>query len=302
MENCAGTININKGKYVLDSFLEYLKNLFILLAVSSIFVGFTGFFQTYVGYILLGAEPNHFICFSVFLMTFSVYSLNKLSDADEDAINTPERARFLQGKKRSMYVVALAAYIFSALIALIIAPLTILVVLIPIGANAVYSSRLIPGIPRLKDIPVMKNVVVAVSWASVCTLMPFMSSGTMEVPLFMIVLVGYFMIVRVFINTVIFDIRDIEGDRTNGIRTIPVFLGLPKTTVLLLAVNSTLLPWLWYYDSARLMSAIMAVYGYLIILCFRKKRNSLALDLFVDGEWMIACIVFAMVTGIWAGI
>jgi len=287
------------GKCSSNPLLDWFKEIFTFLAVSSIFVGGTGFFQTYAGYILLGLSPNFGICLSVFLMTFSVYSLNKLSDSDEDAINTPERARFLFGRKRAVFIIALAAYGFSALIALLSEPLTLPVVFIPLVANAVYSSRLIPGLPRLKDIPVMKNVVVAVSWASVCTLMPFLESSSLEA---IVPLVIYFMVVRVFINTIIFDIRDIDGDRENGIMTIPVLLGNSRTAALLLIANSTLLPWLWWDGPSRLLAAIMVLYGYAIILYFRKKRNSMALDFFVDGEWMIAILLFTIAMIMGAGI
>jgi 4-hydroxybenzoate polyprenyltransferase len=100
------------------------------------------------------------------------------------------------------------------------------------------------------------------------------------------------MMARVFVNTVIFDIRDVDGDRTNGIRTIPVIFGQSKTMAILLAVNSTLLSWLVVEGSREVLAAIMIVYGYAFILYFRKRRNSLAMELFVDGEWLIACLLF----------
>ena len=34
----------------------------------------------------------------------------------------------------------------------------------------------------------------------------------------------------------------------------------------------------------------MVAYGYIYILYFSKKKNPILLDLFVDGEWMLACI------------
>lgn len=266
-----------------------LKKIITFLTVSSIFVGVTGFFQTFAGYILLGSVPNLSLCFAVFLMTFSVYSLNKLTDIREDAINTPERLKFLVGRKKQVLYIALCAYALSAIIAFNNKPSALPVIFIPIVANALYSSRLLPGVPRLKDIPVMKNVIVALSWALVCTLMPALQ---MNEPLKAVTLVIYFMVARVFVNTVIFDIRDVDGDRANGVRTIPVILGTGKTTAILLAVNSTLLSWLAVQGYREVLAAIMIVYGYAFILYFRKRRNSLAMELFVDGEWLIACLLF----------
>ncbi len=263
------------------------------LTVSSLFVAGTGFFQTFAGFILFETEPCAYVCISVFLMTFSVYSLNKLTDMDEDAINTPERLKFLKGRKKLVLYYSLGAYAISALLAVSENLAALPIVFIPIMANAVYGSRLLPGLPRLKDIPVMKNVVVALSWSLVCTLMPALHSG--EAPSAnMIAMVLYFMIARVFINTVIFDIRDVEGDRQNKVMTIPVLLGTKNTTLLLLTVNSTLVP-LLFFAINNLLAQIMVLYGYIFILYFRKRRNPLALDLFVDGEWMIACLLFFII-------
>ncbi len=273
--------------------LNKFKKVLSFLTVSSLFVAGTGFFQTFAGFVLMGIEPHAYVCISVFLMTFSVYSLNKLTDIDEDAINTPDRLKFLQGRKKLVLYYSLCAYAVSALLAVIGNLSALPVVFIPIMANAVYSSRLIPGTPRLKDIPVMKNVVVALSWSLVCTLMPALHAG--ETPTAnMIAPVLYFMIARVFINTVTFDIRDVEGDRQNKVITIPVLLGTKNTALLLLTVNSTLIP-LLFSAGNHLLAQIMVLYGYIFILYFRKRRNPLALDLFVDGEWMIACLLFLII-------
>jgi 4-hydroxybenzoate polyprenyltransferase len=277
------------GVFFDERIADHLRRAFTFLTVSSIFVGMTGFFQTFAGYILLGAVPDLSLCFAVFLMTFSVYNLNKLTDIGEDAINTPERLRFLAGKKTQMLCISFGAYALSAIIAFLSLPSALPVIFIPLAANALYSSRLLPGIPRLKDIPIMKNAIVALSWALVCTLMPALE---MNKPAKAVLLVVYFMMARVFVNTVIFDIRDVDGDRANGIRTIPVILNLHKTTAILLAVNSTLLPWFLVGGSRELLAVIMIIYGYAIILCFRKRRSPLAMELFVDGEWLMACVLF----------
>jgi 4-hydroxybenzoate polyprenyltransferase len=108
-----------------------------------------------------------------------------------------------------------------------------------------------------------------------------------------IAFVFYFMLVKDFINTVLYDIRDVEGDRETGIQTIPLLLGPRKTTALLLALNTTLLPWLVLANPcARPLATALVLYGYAYILYFRKIRGPLALDFFVDGEYMIAVVLF----------
>lgn len=264
-----------------------LSRIFTFLAVSSIFIGGTGFFKTYIGYILLGNSPEFLICSIVFLISFSVYSLDKIADLDKDIINMPQRRGFLYGRKRLVLSSSLAAYLLAVLLTLFITPLALPVVLIPIIANAFYGTKLLPGIPRLKDIPVMKNFVVASTWALITTLLPALSAGHLAA--FNIAIVGYFMFVKTFVDTVLYDMRDVDGDRLNGVRTIPVMLGKGKTTALLLAANITLLSILpFMHGDVKLFTAILIAYGYAYILYFMKKIDPLELDFLVEGEWMLA--------------
>jgi 4-hydroxybenzoate polyprenyltransferase len=280
----------------LDLFVSIEKT-FSFLAVSSIFIGVAGFFETYIGYLLIGLYPNLKVCFAVFLMTFSVYSLDKLTDSEEDLINMPERVNFISGRRNLILYCSITAYVLAAVITFLDKPLALPIILVPLMANAIYGSKLIPGLPRLKDIPVMKNVVVALSWSLVTTLLPAVHSG--NAPLISIIMVFYFMTTKMFINTVLFDIRDVKGDRDHGVRTIPVILGEIKTVSVLLVINSTLLPWLIFVPSnMKLFVAAMILYGYAYILYFRERRNPRSLDFFVDGEWMLSSIMLLTLRGI----
>lgn len=268
---------------------EALNRIFTFLAVSSLFIGSTGFFKTYIGYILLGEPPGLFTCALVFFISFSVYSLDKIADLDKDVINMPQRRSFLYARKKVVLSASLAAYLLAVLLTLLSTPIAVPIVLIPIIANAFYGTKLLPGIPRLKDIPVMKNVVVASTWALITTLLPALSTEYLAT--FNIAIVGYFMFVKTFVDTVLYDMRDVEGDRLNCVRTIPVMLGIRKTTALLLAINSTLiciLPFM-HYD-AKLLTAILITYGYAYIIYFMDEINPMVLDFLVEGEWMLATL------------
>lgn len=264
------------------------RRIFLFLAVSSLYIGGSGFCKALAGFVLLGASTNLHACFSVFLTVFSVYSLNKLTDIKEDAINFPERLGFLAGRSRLILVYSLGAYALAVLLVALEKPNAIPVIFIPLIANAIYSSRLIPGLPRLKDIPFMKNLIVAVSWASVCVLIPAIYSERLDLKVLLIV---YFMVMKSIINTILYDVRDVAGDKENGIITVPILLGLKKTSLILLALNSALLPLAMSTKgvAGHLMIGMVA-YGYIYIFYFSKKKNPILLDLFVDGEWMLACI------------
>lgn len=291
---------VEKSSYQMYQFFDEFSNLFrrifTFLMVSSLFIATTGFFETYMGYVLLGVTPNVMVCFAVFLMTFSVYSLDKITDSKEDAINMPERSSFLSGRRKLVLCYSLAAYALSALLIFLDRPSTLPIIFIPLAANAVYGSKLISGMPRLKDVPVVKNVVVAISWALVTTLLPAMQMAPRTGS--MIASVLYFMLAKVFINAVLFDVRDVKGDREMGVKTMPVLLGFRRTTAILLGLNSTLLLCLMYLGSMlRHLTLIMVLYGYVYIFYFSERRSPIALDFFVDGQWMIFAIFFLVLKG-----
>lgn len=270
-----------------------MRELLSFLSVSSLFIGGTGFFKTYISYLLLAMKPNLFICLAVFLVSFSVYTLDKIADLDKDVASMPTRARFLEGKKDLAIAYSALAYLLSIIIVFLGRPISSSLLLVPMAANIVYGTRLIPGVPRLKDIPVMKNAIVALSWAIVTVLIPvtYQSLPSLGPTHSLVFVVIYFMFIKTFIDTVLYDIRDEAGDRINNVRTIPVIIGLENTTKVLLILNSTLLLGLpWFEGLTRLLVLSLVIYGYAYILYFRERRDPLFLDLCVEGEWMLASL------------
>jgi len=294
--NFGVTSNTNPIKFferVYKDWVELVRKIFTFLAVSSLFIGGTGFFKTYIGYYMLELEPNLVISFAVFLISFCVYSLDKVADVNNDRTNMPERCGFLAGRRNMVIAYSFAAYIGALAIVWMIEPMAVPVVFIPFLANAFYGTKLISGVPRLKDIPVMKNLIVAIAW-SLTTILIAGYQVLFSAP-FMVGMVVYFMLIKTFIDTVLYDVRDVKGDREAGVKTMPVLLGEKKTIAALLLLNSTLIPWIMLaHESVRPLAAILTVYGYAYIVYFRTRRNPLVLDFIVEGEWMLATAMLLM--------
>lgn len=271
------------------------ERLLAFLAVTSLFIGGTGFFKTYMASVLLGIEPSMLICLAVFLVSFSVYTLDKLVDLDRDVSNMPTRKQFLYSRRKVFLILASTAYLASALIMIYVRPAALPLVFVPVIANAFYGMRLLPWLPRLKDIPVMKNIVVGSAWAVVTVLIPMIHSGHTA----SCMLVLYFIFIKTFIDTVLYDIRDVAGDRISGVRTMPVILGETPTVLLLFILNTTILPVsLLLPGDGRGIALALTLYGYVYIAYLRRRRNPVVLDLLVEGEWMMACVVLYMLNAL----
>ncbi len=284
------SFNMNQFIIFCASTTKKIDRVLNFLTVSSILIACTGFFQTLGGYILLGAAPDIRICLSVFFMTFAVYSINKLTDIKEDAINRPERISFLKGREKQILAISIISLLFSAGLAYSSERRAVLLLLVPFIVNCAYSTQIHPRLPRLKDIPFVKNIAVGLSWALVCTLMP---AVTIDDRLFLSVAgVVYLMLIKDFINSSLCDLKDVTGDRESGVRTIPVILGTKKTKKLLIALNSSLLPLLFLAKGKTLIIiSILTLAEYIFILCFGDASCPTRLELFVDGEWLLICLL-----------
>ncbi len=280
-------------QFGIKNLFKIVKRMFLFLSVSSIFIGGTGFFKTFIGYSFLGMTPNFLVCFAVFLFAFAIYTLDKVADMDKDAANLPERLRFLRGRKNLATGYALLAYSLAILIVLLNMPLALPILIFPLAVNLIYGSKPISSLPRLKDLPFIKNFIVAVTWALGTALLPSMHSSNAS--LVTVACVFYFMLIKTFIDTVLYDIRDVKGDRESGVKTIPVLIGPRKTIAILLLLEITLLASLEFIDIViRPLAMILVLFGFGYIVYFRERRDPLILDFCVEGEWMLATCLLSI--------
>lgn len=267
------------------------------LTQSSIFISMNCLLLVYFSFRLYNIGEDFNLILSSFFTTFTIYSFDKLSNIKEDSISLPERAGFIQKHSNVFTGSVVVSYISALFFSILKNPYALLVVHFPLFIGLIYSIKIYNI--RLKDITGVKNLVVALSWAVVGTFFPLaISSSNLK----LITHIFYYFFIKLFINTVLFDIRDIEGDRINKVITIPVSLGLKKTKILLLILNSTLIPWLVYsylqgfFRGFFFVLIFSIAYGYWYIMHFCEDGIEIgkSLDLIVDGEW-IPIVIFALI-------
>jgi 4-hydroxybenzoate polyprenyltransferase len=177
--------------------------------------------------------------FVVGLVTFAVYTNDRITDVDTDAISNPRQARFVLRHKRPLYVLAAVAYGVAVALSLLGGPVALLLTLIPGVFWAVYASDWGTStglhIRRLKDVLVLNSTVVAVAWAMTVTFVPLTFAGRGLSPAALVVF-GYF-VLRDFTNTEIPNVADMEADRSEGVSTIPIVFGLTRTRQILYGLD-----------------------------------------------------------------
>jgi 4-hydroxybenzoate polyprenyltransferase len=183
---------------------------------------------------------------AVGLVFFSIYALDRVAaEPETDALNHPERERFVRRHARKLLLLAVAAYAVALGLAAREGWGHVLILLLPLAAVLLYSFPFVPrplarrlGFSRLKDILVVKNMVVAATFATTLALAPVPTRGAVAVPTLLALWV--FLFVRFFINSIVFDLRDEHGDRQKGTRTLPVVIGADRTRRLLHTLNLAL--------------------------------------------------------------
>jgi 4-hydroxybenzoate polyprenyltransferase len=279
-------------------FLSIPDRVASFLISTSLFLAINGSFKVF-----FSGSLYHIFSFNMviitFLTTFSTYGLNKLTDLKEDSINTPERAKAIKKIELIFKLSVAISFFISLVLGFFESIFTLPILLFPLLLGILYSVRFSTKTPRLKDITGVKNLTIALSWAVGSTFFPLVYLTDKN--LIFVLLVFYFFFLKSYINSIIFDVRDIDGDRMSGVRTIPVLLGREKTKILLLILNSTLLLWLIifqdYFRNYFFVLFLSIAYGYWYIMhfCGAGLKPGKSVDLLVDGEFILIAAVTSFV-------
>nr|WP_087714933.1 UbiA family prenyltransferase [Natronolimnobius baerhuensis] len=236
--------------------------------------------------------------FIVFGATLFVYTVNRFTDLEEDEENVPDRAAFTKRYGRLLLGIGICCYLGAIGAAVVLGVPGAIYLLLPLVAAVLYS---VGGIKRLL---LVKNLFVGVAWG----LLPlgvgyyYNSLWTPEI----LFLAGY-MTAMITIAAVIFDIKDIEGDRAEGIATVPNTVGVPWTrrlsqagnvvvvaTAVLVIVTTTAL------SSVFLVVLAMNAYVACYIPFATAERGPLFYGFVVDGEHVfLAALVIALEFVLW---
>ncbi len=208
----------------------FSENATLHLLTSSILVSISGMFRVYIAALLLQTHVSVLTCIASGLIIYSVYTLDRTLDSEEDKINRVELAGY--NKKIGLAVIIITflagTYIFYEEGVLLFA-------FLPFVTGFLYSKGITLGkySLRLKGSYGVKNLIVGLIWAIFITGI----AGYQKYNLLASAAVFLFYGAKVFINSVIDDFKDIKGDTLAGIKTLPVTLGEYKTRELLLGFH-----------------------------------------------------------------
>jgi 4-hydroxybenzoate polyprenyltransferase len=226
--------------------------------------------------------------FIVFAVTLFVYSFNRLTDIAEDEQNVPERASFVQ--QYGVYLLAVGAvlYLVATAVAIVRGIPGAPAMIVPLAVAVLYS------VVGLKRILLVKNLLVGLSWG----LIPLgvgVYYGVLRS--FDILFMFGFITAALTIAAVVFDIKDIAGDRAEGIRSVPVVAGPARTRQLAVVASAflgalvvvLLLTGVLHRQYVLLLPFICYMIGYSLVAT--RDRTPLFYGFVIDSEHIFLAVL-----------
>ena len=180
---------------------------------------------------LLGRVPSWDLLLMAYLFSFGAYSINRISDFEQDRVSHPQRTAYLEGRRGSLVAISAISFLIGYALALARNLVFFVGLLVPLAlalAYSVGSRRMVGalGFSRLKEGILVKNVAISLGWALIPVLVGLYY---LELPLAILALTP-FIFLRLMVNTIFFDQRDVEADSAFGVRTLPGAFGLKKSS------------------------------------------------------------------------
>ena len=246
--------------------------------------------------VVMGVTATPLLLVMAYLFSYGAYMMNRSTEMDQDAVSHPDRTALLGARRRYLPMISGGCFLLGYGLAVTVNYVFFAALLVPLAFSLAYSvgsKRLVGviGVSKLKDKLLVKNLFVSLGWALIPVMVGFYYLKVEQA----ILAIGVFIFLRLIVNTLIFDVRDAEGDRAAGIRTVPSVYGAAATYRAMAGVDALALVYLAAAVFFGLLPVTASVLGILPIYSLGygalarrpKAKLSFICDVLVDGEYLI---------------
>ncbi len=206
-----------------------------LLANLNVFAALGGAAMYYASSYLQGYEFNWSGAIVTLLYLFSMYLWNGIASVETTRHLGLSRSLFYNAHRKSLLGVTFAGIAAYLVVSSLVSPLLLQLMLLATAAGTAYHFSIVPsglrGLIRygtIRDIPTSKDLFAGLAWGVVVTFAPQAAQPVLALEP-STVLFFLWMFFLAYIRSVIFDLRDIEGDRIMGRETLVTILGERRT-------------------------------------------------------------------------
>lgn len=222
------------------------------LAIARYHIMLVAMFATVVfAFIMTGKHPWALTAV-VAVDWFLINLMNRITDIDEDLKNGIPGTERVARRKTALTAFSVAlmvgSFVVTHLVWPMLTPFRVAVQLIGLG----YNYKIVPtpkGLSRFKEIYFFKNFGSSVLFVLTCFVYPLAANGFVKlVPWSTVVLLALFFVPFELTFEILYDMRDLEGDRAEGVPTYPVVHGVENARRII--------------DGLLLFSALVIVVGF----------------------------------------
>lgn len=193
-------------------------------------------------------------------------------DLKKDALTNPERSKYLQSRASVLpYFIALIVLVMMGII-LYFGKYSILLFSLALASLSFLYDLSLKKLTR--KIPGFKNLFVSLLFTLLSVMLVLYYSAEFNISTFIVLIFIYLMI---FIGTSFSDIKDIKGDKEEGLKTLAVVLGhknllfLFSLVTVLATINIIAGVYLKLIPIYGLMLIFAAIYNFILFKWSRKK-------------------------------
>jgi (E)-4-hydroxy-3-methyl-but-2-enyl pyrophosphate reductase len=289
-----------------------VRFLFDFAANLNIFVSIGAVYVYFASCVLQGLHARIAGAIILLLYFFYMYLWNSLASIENTKHLDLSRYKFYHARKKALYAVAAITSVGLLLVSSLQSNFLFYLMLFSIFAGSVYYLTIIPPFLRsitryksLKDIPTSRDLFVALAWAILITFVPQVMAGVLFFNSSTWVCFTLIFILA-FLRSLIFDLRDIEGDRIMGRETLVTIIGENRVkTAINIIIGGTILylilcafifpaPHLRQYFSLTtmvyLLQTIPLIYLFLFMVLNKQKKatDSGFFNLCVDTQFYLS--------------
>jgi 4-hydroxybenzoate polyprenyltransferase len=250
--------------------------------------------------------PFRFVDYVILtLVSAFICQWNRLTDEKEDRINCPEDLEIAIRDRRWIkgYCYVVAASAITLLVVTTTDWLVSASLLLAFALGFFYSTPLLPGksSKRIKDIFLFKNLSSGIGWSIGVALYPALRSGcAADGKLLMACL---YMAMSATTYEIIWDMRDVRGDREAGVGTFPVILGLAATKRIVLGLQALVILLIaagLISGRLRMIWIFLVLHSLMLVWTAFRLGEKLPSSRMLTQMMVIATIFFSLLVGVLA--
>lgn len=204
--------------------IDIFANLNLFVSLGAVAIYFVSCYLQGFPFSFYGASIS-------FLYFVSMYLWNSLASIEKTQHHGISRYHFYHVHKRQLYTIVTGTILATLGFCFFYSASLFYFMLFATFAGLVYHISIVPRIIRpilhystLKDIPTSRDLFIALAWSTVLTIIPQVLSSKFIISIPSFALFTWIFILA-YLRSLIFDLRDIEGDRIMGRETLITIIG-----------------------------------------------------------------------------